>query len=301
MDCKRKNMTFEEACEILEISQKHLDEDVKKAYFRMALRYHPDKYKQDNGEKFRQIKEAYDFLTNNKRVNKIEIDENIDYKELIKMCMRYFSPETQWDSLFVDTSFTGILKDCQKISLKIFDKLNKDKANQVYEFMCNYNYVLGLDPELLVKFKEKLQKKMVYDNIIILNPTLSDLLNDNIFKLEVENKDFYVPLWHHELHYSLQDKDLIVRCEPEIPKDIWINESNNMYIQKQISISDLFQKGFYEFEIGEKSFKITSDSLKITKEKQIVLLKEAGILRINEEHTYDASIRGDIYVEVFLV
>ena len=294
-------MDYNKACEILEISPKHLDEDVKKAYFRMALRYHPDKYKQDNGEKFRQIKEAYDFLTNNRRVNKIEIDENIDYKELIKMCMRYFSPETQWDSLFVDTSFTGILKDCQKISLKIFDKLNKDKANQVYEFMCNYNYVLGLDPELLVKFKEKLQKKMVYDNIIILNPTLADLLNDNIFKLEVENKDFYVPLWHHELHYSLQDKDLIVRCEPEIPKDIWINESNNMYIQKQISISDLFQKGFYEFEIGEKSFKITSDSLKITKEKQIVLLKEAGILRINEEHTYDASIRGDIYVEVFLV
>ena len=294
-------MDFEKACEVLEISQKHLDEDVKKAYFRMALRYHPDKYKQDNGEKFKQIKEAYDFLTHNKRVNKIEIDENIDYKELIKMCMRYFSPETKWDSLFVDTSFTGILKDCQKISLKIFDKLNKDKANQVYEFMCNYNYVLGLDPELLVKFKEKLQKKMVYDNIIILNPTLADLLNDNIFKLEVENKDFYVPLWHHELHYSLQDKDLIVRCEPEIQKDIWINESNNMYIQKQISISDLFQKGFYEFEIGEKSFKITSDSLKITKEKQIVLLKEAGILRINEEHTYDASIRGDIYVEVFLV
>ena len=294
-------MDFEKACEVLEISQKHLDEDVKKAYFRMALRYHPDKYKQDNGEKFKQIKEAYDFLTHNKGVNKIEIDENIDYKELIKMCMKYFSPETQWDSLFVDTSFTGILKDCQKISLKIFDKLNKDKANQVYEFMCNYNYVLGLDPELLVKFKEKLQKKMVYDNIIILNPTLADLLNDNIFKLEVENKDFYVPLWHHELHYSLQDKDLIVRCEPEIQKDIWINESNNMYIQKQISISDLFQKGFYEFEIGEKSFKITSDSLKITKEKQIVLLKEAGILRINEEHTYDASIRGDIYVEVFLV
>ena len=57
-------------------------------------------------------------LTNNRRVNKIEIDENIDYKELIKMCMRYFSPETKWDSLFVDTSFTGILKDCQKISFK---------------------------------------------------------------------------------------------------------------------------------------------------------------------------------------
>ncbi len=217
------------------------------------------------------------------------------------MCKKYFSPKTQWDSLFVDTSFTGILKDCQKISLKIFDKLNKDKANQVYDFMYQYNYVLGLDDELLKKFKEQLQKKMVYDNIIILNPSLKDLLNDNIFKLEVEDKEFYVPLWHHELHFSLQNKDLIVRCEPDIPKEVWINESNNMYIQKQISITELFEKGFYEFEIGEKLFKINSDSLKITKEKQIVLLKESGILRINEEHTYDATLRGDIYVEVFLV
>ena len=114
-----------------------------------------------NLEKFKQIKEAYDFLTHNRRVNKIEIDENIDYKELIKMCMKYFSPETQWDSLFVDTSFTGILKDCQKISLKIFEKLNKDKANQVYEFMYQYNYVLGLDDELLKKFKENKNKQNI--------------------------------------------------------------------------------------------------------------------------------------------
>ena len=126
-------------------------------------------------------------------------------------------------------------------------------------------------------------------------------MDDNIFKLEVDGKEFYVPLWHHELHFSLQKKDLIVRCEPEIPKDIWINECNNMYIQKQISIKDLFEKGFYEFEVGEKILRIDSESLKITKEKQIVLLKESGILRINEEHTFDASLRGDIYVEVFLV
>ena len=153
-------MDYEKACDILEISQKHLDEDVKKAYFRMALRYHPDKYKEDNGEKFKEVKAAYDFLTDNRRVHKIEIDENIDYKELIKMCLKYFSPETTWDSLFVDTSFTGIMKDCQKISLKIFDKLNKDKAKQVYDFLYKFNYVLGIDDELLSKYREdKITKK----------------------------------------------------------------------------------------------------------------------------------------------
>ena len=295
-------MDYEKACKILEISEKHTPDCIKKAYFRMALRYHPDKYKEDKGEKFKEVKEAYDFLLSKDNYNeKIEIDENIDYKELIKMCMKYFSPETKWDSLFVDTSFTGIVKDCQRISLKIFDKLNKNKAKQVYDFLYKFNYVLGIDDELLKKYKEALQKRMVYDNIIILNPCLKDLLNDNIFKLEIEEKEFYVPLWHHELYFSLQDKDLIVKCEPEIPSEVWINENNNIYIQKQISIANLFENGFYEFEIGEKLFKLDSESLKITKEKQIILLKNEGILKINEKHTYDTSLRGDIYVEVFLI
>ena len=100
--------------------------------------------------------------------------------------------------------------------------------------------------------------------------------------MEIDEKEFYVPLWHHELHYGLKGKDLVVRCEPEIPDNIWINESNNIYLTMQISIKDLFEKGFHEFEVGEKMFKLESESLKITKEKQIVLLKEKGILRINE-------------------
>ena len=60
-------MNYKKACEILDINEKHLDEDVKKAYFRMALRYHPDKYKEDDGEKFKEVKSAYDFLLNEKK------------------------------------------------------------------------------------------------------------------------------------------------------------------------------------------------------------------------------------------
>ena len=295
MDCNK-------ACEILEISQKHTSDQVKKAYFRMALRFHPDKYKDDNGEKFKEVKSAYEFLSSkDNNYEKINIDDDINYKELIKMCVNYFSPDTNWDNIFIDTSFQGIMKDCQKISLKIFEILNKERARQVYEFIYKFNSVMGVDIELLNNFKKILQNKMVYDNIIILNPSLKDLFNDNIFKLEIDEKEFYVPLWHHELHYGLKGKDLVVRCEPEIPDNIWINESNNIYLTMQISIKDLFEKGFHEFKVGEKMFKIESESLKITKEKQIVLLKEKGILRINEKHTFDTSLRGDIYVEVFLI
>ena len=102
----------------------------------------------------------------------------------------------------MDTSFKGILNDCQNISLIIFKKLNKEGALQVYELLNRLKYIFSIDHSVLSSFKEILQKKMVYDNIIILNPTLKDLLNDNIFKLDVEDKNFYIPLWHHELHFS---------------------------------------------------------------------------------------------------
>ena len=66
-------MNYNKACEILEMNQKNINGDVKKAYFRMALKYHPDKYKEDNGEKFKEIKDAYDFLSKNYKGTKFFI------------------------------------------------------------------------------------------------------------------------------------------------------------------------------------------------------------------------------------
>jgi len=295
-------MNYNKACKLLELPEKYTDGMLKKSYFRMALKFHPDKYTEDNGEKFKEIKAAYDFLEDGKGglKNKINIDENINYKELIKICVKYFSPETNWDTLFVDTSFHGIIKDCQNLSLKIFDKLNNKKALQVYEFLNKNKFIFNIDEGLLNQLKINLQKKTLHENIIILNPTLEDILNDNIFKLKVEDKDFYVPLWHHELFFSLHNKDLIVKCEPVLTKNIWIDYKNNLYIFVEIPIIDLLSNKEYEINCGEKKLKIKGEYLKITKEKQVIILQNKGILRINEEHMYNDNERGDIYIEIIL-
>jgi DnaJ-class molecular chaperone len=65
---------FEKYYQVLELQNNASDEEVKKAYKKMAVKYHPDKHansteqeKKEAEEKFKTIAEAYEVLTNKEK------------------------------------------------------------------------------------------------------------------------------------------------------------------------------------------------------------------------------------------
>ena len=84
---------------------------------------------------------------------------------------------------------------------------------------------------------------MEKNNIIVLNPSLKDVLQNHISVLQHANQTFYVPLWHSELHYRVDlDKQLIVKCMPVLPDHMSIDVNNELHIDVRADIKELLHR-----------------------------------------------------------
>ena len=333
------NMNLKNAIFILNIGENEFirmsEVELKKKYHIQALKYHPDKYKEnDANTKFQSINEAYTVLLKCKKYanlrmdnngnmddnsntggfsfNDFNFDSNFDFKmpsfhnatkSGYSELLREFLATTDLDEklirnimfIILNNSIKGIFKWC-------IDNINKEVLLKIYTTLREYNDIFKLPDDFYDDMYACIKEKYENENIIIINPSIKDLFKQNIYILNYNDHKLYIPLWHHELFYELGGKKLTVKCVPDfmmIENNYYdLDSNNNIHINHFIDINkELFKKEYVIIQIDYREFRIPVNELKI-REKQIYVIREQGIPKINDTDIYSTNKLSDIIVHL---
>ena len=142
-----------------------------------------------------------------------------------------------------------------------------------------------------------------------MNPSLKDVIQNNISVVRVEDAVFYVPLWHSELHYRTestnQHKYLIVKCIPVLPDHVSIDTNNELHVDVTADVKELIKSkdGLMSIKLFEnENIVLNIKDLNILSHQTIVLKNNPLALPvISLTDIYDVSTKSLIYVHVRLI
>jgi curved DNA-binding protein CbpA len=296
-------MNYKKACNVLNIKEKSNYDygEIKKQYKIMALMYHPDKNpSEDASAKFQEVHSAYEYLMDYNNEDTYDSDE--DKKSVDKGSYKWvlFSfiknvLKTETGNYLFYTILERISNMCEKNALETLEKLENSLLIKIYELIKKYEYAFHFKEGFIEKIEDIIKSKVQRDECIILNPTLDDLFENNLYGLTVNNRKYIVPLWHHELVYDNSGCNLYIKCNPILPENIEIDDVNNIRVKVKYNIDDLWEKDEINVYIGRHTVAVCPKLLKM-KQTQTIVLKEQGISKINTNNVYDVTKRSDVYL-----
>lgn len=323
-------MDFSKAINILGLTTKFTDKELKQSYHTLALKWHPDKNNDSSSKlKFQEISAAYEYLksccisettshttdtnqpckSSNCNSNSTTderhapVDTNIDFFDLLHTFTSKITGKAISSQVILNI-LEQVIYNCDAISIKLFEGLDKDSSIKLYNYIKQYSDVLNVSNETLERISQVINDKFQNDQIIKLHPTIDNLLNDDVYKLEIDNENanekYMIPLWHHELTYELSGNELRVLIIPKLSHHISIDGDNNLHVNLNAKIGGLLTSKKIEFKLGEKVFEIPCNKLKIREHQSYIFYKK-GISTIQVNDIYNVSSRADIIIHLTLL
>jgi len=294
------------------------EKTLKRCYYKEALRYHPDKNSSpESHKKFLDISDAYECARKYHGFIDDDGEDEVKEEESIVPNMSIFANYTSAVFSFLSplmenetfqdiktktviSIIENISNKCESKAVELLERLNRKQCGKICKLLRAQADVLHIPASFMEKMEQlyvdKVERK---DECIRIYPTLNDLFVDNVYKLEENDKTYYIPLWHHELVYDNAGAELYVQCIPKLDDDTEIDDKNDIHITRRYTSDEIWGMSEIVIQCGEKSLRIPMEQLKL-KRQQTIKLSGMGISRINTSNIYDVSKKSSIHVHVYI-
>ena len=327
-------MKISDAIQILNITNYTVDtinkisyNELKKHYHIQSLIYHPDKNVNltitNNTLLFQEIANAYHFLkellfnrenSDNTYNDNNDNNDNNDYKMLlmnfVNFIIKYYTKNEKEKEKYEDIDL-GLdnLYQMRTILLNLLDNFSITIIEDLYLFLLKYktddnndndDAVPLLSNNIITIIKKILQEKLSNYNIYILTPNMNNLLNNDVYKLDISNDLLYIPLWHNELKFE----NNIIKIDPFLEEHIQIDIDNNIHYKYYNTFDNLVElvnnnNNSITIAIENQIFTININKLTFSK-YQIYTIKNKGLPKVNISNILDNSIKSDIIFHIYL-
>jgi len=114
-------------------------------------------------------------------------------------------------------------------------------------------------------------------------------LESNIYKLTVNGEVYFVPLWHDLVYFDASGCEIIVKCLPELPDHVTIDENNVLHVELLVPFNvSLLDSTAVPFTLGKKTFTV---NVKL-KKNQTVFLPGVGVNQLLDLDVYESKKAG---------
>lgn len=232
-------MNIKKAYALLGVHEGSSPEEMKRMYYKKALKCHPDK--NGNKEEFQELNEAYALLSSQDPVLPCLFDSSIHY---------------------------------------VIDGLDTAVLLSLYTILIEYKEIV---PESVF---ESIRKRI---SIVIIEPLLSDLIEQRIYIYTHNFKKYSIPLWHHELMYD----DFTVLCKPNTSFEM--DHENNIYLDVYSTMQEVVTHGLYIESISHQV-----DIRKLCMVPYQLYTTPSTIPKANEHDIYSAAECALFIVRLYL-
>jgi hypothetical protein len=300
--------------------------ELKKHYHIQALLYHPDKNSNTENSTliFQNINCAFNLLKglisedNLRNDDELSGDDlsgddlpsentNNSYNKLlisfINYVINYYSNNNK-ESNLEDLNLQDLKLEANKhltiVIETLFSKLSLIILEDIYLLLIKFNASLLLTNKIVNIIKKIIGNILEKNDIYIINPTISNLLNSDIYKLPIANEYVYVPLWHNELAFE----NAIIKIYPLLPSNVYLDGSNIIHYTYKNKFSTLLENiannvNSLIITIDNNDYSIIINNLKLAK-YQTYILENQGIPNINSTNILDNSVKSAIVFHIHL-